>query len=111
MSRSSQDYRAPVELEAELGSQLRSLRLRQGHTQQQLAARADVSVSALKNAEGGRGATLRTLTKLLKALDRAGWVDTLAPEVAISPLQMLRSTKSRQRAYAPRRKRKRVQAG
>lgn len=103
-------YRTTADLEATLGTHLRTVRLRQGHTQQQLAARASVALGALKRLETGKGATLRTLMRVLKALGRADWVDSLSPEVSISPLQMLRSTTPRQRAYAPRR-RKRVQAG
>lgn len=111
MSGTRLSYQTPAELEAELGRHMRTLRLRQGYTQAQLAARASVALSALKNTESGKGATLKTLAKLLKALDREDWFGTLAPEVSISPLQMLRSTAPRQRAYAPRKKRKGVQGG
>ena len=100
------------ELERVLGGHLRALRLRRGLTQRQLADRADVALTAVGNAEGGRGATLGTLVRLLKALGRADWLDTLAPQVSISPMQMLKSAKPRQRAYAPRaRKSRDVQGG
>jgi transcriptional regulator with XRE-family HTH domain len=99
------DVRSSAELEATLGEQLRALRLRRGLTQRQLAERAGLSLTAVGHAESGQGATLSTFVRLLKALGRSDWLATLSPAVSISPLQMLRSPKPRQRAYAPRRRR------
>jgi transcriptional regulator with XRE-family HTH domain len=87
-----------ADLEAELGRQVRSLRLRQDLDQQQVADRAGIALNAVKNLEGGKGATLRTLTQTLRVLNRADWLATLAPAVSISPVQMLRSRAPRQRA-------------
>lgn len=90
------------EWEAELGEQTRNLRLRQNLDQQTLAERAGVGLSALKNLESGKGATVKTLIKTLRALGRAQWLETLAPAVSISPLQMLKAKSQRQRASRPR---------
>ena len=97
--------RTTRELEAILGTHLRALRLRQDLTQQHLAERADLALGAVKNAEAGRGVTVRTLVGMLKALGRSDWIDTLEPEVSVSPMQMLRSPAPRQRAFSPRKKR------
>ena len=86
------------EVEAELGRQVRTLRLRQDLNQQQLAERAGIAVNAVKNLESGKGATLRTLTQTLRVLNRVEWLNTLAPAVSISPIQMLRTRAPRQRA-------------
>ncbi len=88
--------------EADLGEQVRQLRLRANLDQQSLASRAGIGLSALKNLESGKGSTLKTLIKALRALDRAAWLETLAPSVSISPLQMLRPKPERQRASRPR---------
>ncbi len=88
--------------EADLGEQVRQLRLRANLDQQSLARRAGIGLSALKNLESGKGATLKTLIKTLRALDRAAWLETLAPNVSISPLQMLKTQPVRQRASRPR---------
>jgi hypothetical protein len=69
-----------------------------------LAEQAGVGLTALKNLESGKGAALKTLIKILRALNRIDWLETLAPAVSISPLQMLKSKPVRQRAYAPRKK-------
>ena len=92
------------EWEADLGDQVRSLRLRANLDQRTLAEQAGIGLTALKNLESGKGATLKTLIKMLRALDRAGWLATLAPPVSISPLQMLKAKPVRQRASRSRQK-------
>lgn len=86
------------EWEATLGRQLRDLRLRQNVDQRQLAEQAGVALNVVKNLESGKGATVKSLVKVLRALGRVEWLDSLAPAVSISPLQMLKSKPSRQRA-------------
>ena len=86
------------EFEAELGRQVRTLRLRQDLDQRQLADRAGIALNAVKNLEGGNGSTLRSLVLALRALNRADWLHTLAPAVSISPVQMLKAKAPRQRA-------------
>ena len=87
-----------AEWETELGDQIRALRLKQNIDQRQLATRASVALNAVKNLEGGKGASLRSLIRVLRALNRAEWIQTLAPPVSISPVQMLKAKKPRQRA-------------
>ena len=86
------------EWEAELGWQIRALRLRQNLDQQQLAARASIALNAVKHLEGGKGATIRSLVQALRALSRVEWLRSLAPPVSISPVQMLKAKAPRQRA-------------
>jgi transcriptional regulator with XRE-family HTH domain len=88
----------PGEWEAELGQQVRTLRLRQNIDQHQLADRAGVALNAVKNLENGKGATLRSLVKVLGVLNRADWLRALAPTVSISPVQMLKAKAPRRRA-------------
>lgn len=83
---------------AELGEQMRALRLRTNLDQVSMAQRAGISLTAIKNLESGKGATLKTLIKALRVFDRADWLGTLAPPVSISPLQMLKAKPARQRA-------------
>ena len=81
-----------------LGEQLRHLRLRQNVDQRHLAERAGVALNAVKHLESGQGATVSSLIKVLRALDRADWLETLAPPVSISPIQLLQAKPRRQRA-------------
>ena len=87
-----------TEWEAELGNHLRALRLRMDLDQRQLAARAGVGLNAVKNLESGKGATVRSLIRVLRALDRTDWLSALAPQVTVSPLQVLKAKHPRQRA-------------
>jgi transcriptional regulator with XRE-family HTH domain len=88
----------PDEWEAELGQQVRALRLRQNIDQRQLAERAGIALNAVKNLETGKGATVRSLVSVLRALNRADWLRALAPTVSISPVQMLKTKAPRRRA-------------
>lgn len=88
----------PEEWEAKLGEYLRDLRLRQNIDQRHLAAQAGIALNAVKNLESGKGATVTSLVKILRALGRAEWIDTLRPTVSISPLQMIRAKPARRRA-------------
>src|ERR1700678_3722517 len=99
--------RTSVELEQLLGNRLRELRLLKNLDQKSLAERAGISLNAVKHLESGKGARVNSLIKVLRALERTDWLDTLAPTVSISPMQMLKSG-SREPRRARRRARTRV---
>jgi transcriptional regulator with XRE-family HTH domain len=88
----------PQELEILLGENIKSLRLQQNLDRQSLCSQAGISLNALRHLEGGKGATLKTLVRVIKALNRENWFDTIAPEVSINPLHMIRERRPRQRA-------------
>lgn len=90
-------------LEAELGRQIRTLRLRQNLDQHQLADRAGIALNAVKNLEAGKGSTLRSLIQALRVLNREDWIRSLAPPVSVSPIQMLNTKAPRRRASRKRR--------
>ena len=90
------------EWETELGRQVRALRLRQNLDQRELAARAGVALNAVRHLETGKGATVRSLIKVLRTLGRTDWLQSLAPPVTISPLEMLKAKPRRQRASRKR---------
>lgn len=95
--------RATDEWERQLGAEVRRLRLRQRRTQDDLARAANVSLSALKNLESGRGSQVRTLILVARALGREDWLESFAPpEPTVSPMQLLRE---RQRATPASRRR------
>lgn len=94
----------PAQLTVELGEQLRALMLRQNVDQQQLAARAGIALNAVKNLESGKGATVRSLLKVLRALGREDWLRALSPQVSISPLQALKRKSPRRRASGKRKR-------
>jgi len=91
--------RSPDELIDALGSQLRQLRLSTGLTQATLADKAGISPRALRDLEAGRGSSLHTLVRVLKALGADHAIDTLVPEPGISPMALLTRPKGRQRGW------------
>ena len=93
------------EWEHYLGEQFRAIRIRAGFEQAVLAQRADVSIGAIKNLESGKGSSLKTLIKVARSLGRTDWLESLAPVVSVSPMQMLtaaRRNAPRQRVSKPR---------
>ncbi|WP_378146942.1 helix-turn-helix domain-containing protein [Cnuibacter sp. UC19_7] len=88
------------EWEQRLGERIRALRLAADLAQSEVAERAGISVGSVKNLESGRGSSVSTLVKVLRALDRERWIDALEPEIAVSPLRMLQRQVA---AVAPRR--------
>jgi transcriptional regulator with XRE-family HTH domain len=99
--------RTSAEREELLGSRLRELRLLKNLDQKSLAERAGLSLNAVKHLESGKGARVNSLIKVLRALERTDWLDTLAPIVSISPIQMLKRG-SREPRRARRRASRRV---
>lgn len=88
----------PQELERSLGENIKALRLQRNIDQVSFAARAGISTTALKNLEGGKGATIRTLVHVIRALGKESWVESLAPVASINPLFMVKDKPVRMRA-------------
>ena len=85
-----QPTRTVEEWEESIGSAVRRLRHARRLTQAELAQRANVSLSALKNLERGAGSSLASVVRVARALGRAEWLDALAPaEPDFSPMAML----------------------
>lgn len=83
--------RTTEEWEQEIGSQVNALRIRQRVEQTELAELANISVGAIKNLEGGKGSSLKTFIKVLRALGREDYLAALQPQVSVSPLDVVRS--------------------
>ena len=83
--------RTTEEWERQLGQGVLRTRILRDLTQAQLAERANVSLSAVKNLERGRGSSVATLVRVARALDRAEWLALFSPaEPAVSPIELLR---------------------
>lgn len=86
------------EMEFELGDSLKRMRLNKNLDQKTLAARAGVSVRALRGLENGEGSTLKTLISVVRALGRESWLQTVAPVASINPLHLTIHAAERLRA-------------
>lgn len=90
-------FNTPEELQIALGERLRRLRLNRNLDQRTTAEKAGISEKALRNLEAGRGSTVETLLRVLKALEYLQGIEMLAPEISVNPLDLLRQPKAQQR--------------
>lgn len=88
----------PQEHELLLGEHIKTLRLQQNLGRKALCAAAGVSENALRHLEGGKGSTVKTLIRVVKALNKESWLAAIAPVVSINPLHMVSTKHPRQRA-------------
>jgi len=88
---------SPDELQAALGKQLQELRIAKSLNQVMTAEKAGISEKALRNLEAGRGSSIETLVRVLKALDSLDGLRLLAPKPSVSPLALLRRSQTARR--------------
>jgi len=98
----------PTELEQRVGTTLRQWRIDAGLSQDELAARASLSRSAVQAIELGRGTRLDTLIRVLRALGRADALDAFTPRTGPSPIERLAAERraARTEVRAPRARRR-----
>ena len=98
---------ATGEILQELGERLRRLRLQENTTVSALADKAGLGERTIARAEAGENTSLESLVKILRALGRLDGLEAMLPEQLVSPIQLAENrVRERQRAYAPRRKRR-----
>ena len=89
-------------LMTELGTRIKSLRLRKNLTQQELSQRTVLSLNTIKSLEEGKG-KITTLIAVLRELKALDGIDNFIPEVTISPIQLSKMRgKKRKRATGSR---------
>ncbi|KKL69043.1 hypothetical protein LCGC14_2118900, partial [marine sediment metagenome] len=83
----------------ELGLRISRYRLNKNITQDALAAEAGISTPTIQRAESGASIQLLKLIRILRVLNLIENLESLAPELAVSPLQQQKMRgKIRQRA-------------
>jgi transcriptional regulator with XRE-family HTH domain len=90
-------FMSPQELQTLLGEQLQQLRISKNLDQIATAEKAGVSEKTLRNLEAGRGSTVESLLRVLKALDSLDGLQLIAPKPSVSPLALLRRPEPRKR--------------
>src|SRR5580698_11548590 len=90
-------FMSPGELQAVFGKQLKELRIAKNLDQVTTAEKAGISEKALRNLEAGRGSSIETLVRVLKALDSLDGLRLLAPKPTVSPLALLRHSETARR--------------
>lgn len=88
-----------LEVLQEIGERLRAYRLQMNLAQADLATRAGVNRTTIRDIEAGKDSQLSTLVKLLRALGRLEDLDAFMPRPSVSPIQLMKlQGKPRQRA-------------
>jgi transcriptional regulator with XRE-family HTH domain len=95
---SNMQFKSPRELQTELGRRIRQLRLSRNIDQRAAAEKAGVARAALQNLEAGRGSSVQTLLRILKALNYLEGIEMLAPQPTVNPLALLKTKTPPQRA-------------
>lgn len=96
-------FMTPAEMLADLGAQAREFRLQCRMEQAELALRAGVSLRTISNLEQGRGSSLETVLRVLKALGVPEHGNYLfPPPPTIDPMQMLKRRQMPTRIRKPR---------
>ena len=89
---------------ATLGASVRAARLAANVSLETLAERSGISLTALRNLEGGKNASTVTLLEVCRTLRRTDWIVGIAPPEISDALFDRAEPKKRLRA-SPRRKR------
>ena len=90
-------FKSAEELQSILGEQLQSLRIAKDLDQRTTAEKAGISEKTLRNLEAGRGSSVESLLRVLKALDSLEGIEMLAPKPSVNPIALLHSTEARRR--------------
>ena len=89
---------ATKDWEARIGQAVRDLRVRADLTQAELAEQSNVSLSSVRYLESGKGSSLSTLIRVVRALDRSAWLESLAPPgPSVSPIALLQEQRAEER--------------
>lgn len=91
MHRSTEDW------ERFLGEQLKSIRIQREMTQLEAAERLGISVGTVSRIENGSGSSLETLIRLIQLYGKEQWLESIAPQATISPIQQFQLGHQRQR--------------
>ncbi len=91
------EYNTLIELATELGKRLRDIRVRRRFSQDELAARAGLSIRTIRDLERGKGSTVESLLRVLKALESLDGIALLAPRPSVDPMALLRQRAPRTR--------------
>ena len=96
--------------EKKIGGTIRRLRIRKGLPLEDVAARASLSPISVRALELGRGSTLKTLLKVLNAIEELVFLqDWVEKSAELSPMQALRE--ARRLAAEPKRATRKKQGG
>jgi putative transcriptional regulator len=75
---------------AALAKRLKAFRIRKQFTQKELAEKSGVSLATIQKIEQGKSVSLHLLLSVLRSLKLLANLETLVPDVSISPIELLK---------------------
>lgn len=102
-------YRSASDWEKFVGERVKSSRLRQNISQEEVASRAGLSTVTVSRLETGKGSSLETLIKVLQVLKEDPWLELLAQDAGFSPIEQFHMKKQRERSRRATKPEKREQ--
>src|ERR1700761_9181371 len=88
----------------QVAAHVKQLRLGKNWSQGQLATQSGLDRATISQLENGRAATLLTLVKVLRALDKLYILNAFNEEPEVSPLQMLKLQQKQRTKASPAKK-------
>ena len=97
MNQSRMDWygMSDIAIVSELGKRIKATRLRKNFTQTEVAERAGISVFTVSQMENGKNTSLYSLVAVLRVLRLLENINDLVPEVAVSPVELLKNNKKK----------------
>lgn len=87
----------------QLAARLKDYRIRKHYTQKELATKSGISLNSIQNLEQGEMVSLRVLLPVLRTLKLVGNIETLVPDVSLSPIQLFKQQREqKQRVKKPK---------
>ena len=78
-----------------LAIRLKNYRIHKHFTQKELAEKSGISINSIQNLEQGEMVSMRVLLAVLRILKLTNNIETLVPDISISPIMMLQLQKER----------------
>jgi putative transcriptional regulator len=76
---------------SKLALRIKDYRIRKQYTQKELSIKSGVSLNSIQKVEQGEMVSMRVLLPVLRALNLAGNLEALVPDVSVSPIQLLKN--------------------
>lgn len=87
-----------------LAIRLKDNRIRKNYTQKELAEKSGVSLNSVQRIEQGKSVSLSILLSVLRTLRLLNNLETLVPDVSISPIELLQQKGERKQRVRKERK-------
>lgn len=90
-------FSSSKQIQSEIGTRVKDLRIAQEMTQAQLAEKSGVSLRTISNLEAGKDVSLSTFIEVLRTLNMLENINAVIPEQPVRPSHLVALGKKRER--------------